>query len=50
MISMGRGDTGFNGKDPDEKTSRIQQWNDVMDEIDKDYNRKINSFIDTIEC
>lgn len=50
MISIGKGDTGFSGKDSDEKTSGIQQWNDVMDEIDRDYNRKINSFIDSIEC
>jgi len=50
MIFIGKGDTGFRGKDSDEIDSRIQHWKDVMDEIDKDYNRKINSFIDTIEC
>ncbi len=49
MASIGKGDTVLWGKDSEENTRRIKEWNDAMNEIDRDYDRKIDSIIDSID-
>lgn len=49
MINIGKGDFGFRGKDSDEKSQRIQEWNNVMEKIDSNYDRKIDLIINSIE-
>jgi len=49
MLSIGQGDFGFRGKDSDENTRRIQEWCDAMQEIDQEYDRKIDAIVSAVE-
>ena len=49
MISIGKGEIGFRGKDSDENSQRIQEWNDEMEKIDRNYDRRIDLIINSIK-
>ena len=40
MKSVGKGDLGFRGKDSDEYTDRIQEWDNEITEIDDEFEKE----------